>query len=107
MMDKWIQVGETDYFLKGDRLNWIVARRVKCSVSERLPDGFNFVDFTYHGKLSGAFQRIFDETVRLAEYRSIEDLLRIIEESHAMLKDILDREFAETSGAVRERVKAV
>ena len=93
MPDHWIQIGRTNYYIKSDRLNWVVSRRVQCKKSKTRPDGHKFVDLSYHPKLSGAFKRVFDETIRLAEAETIQDILRICEETHKMLCEVLDRDF--------------
>jgi len=103
MADNWIRVGQTDYYLKSDRLNWIVARRVKCKKCKSFPDGHKFADFTYHAELSGAFKRIFDETTKLAEAETIQDILRVCEETYAMLQRVLDYDFSEKHKSGHDR----
>jgi len=93
MSESRIRVGETNYYLKSERNCWIVYRRVRCKVTKSFPEGFKSVDYTYHPTLSGAFRRIFDETVRLSDFKSIQDLLQIVDETHTMLKEILERDF--------------
>ena len=93
MPENWIRVGKTDYSLKSDRLNWIVARRVKCEKSKSYPDGYKHVHETYHSELSGAFKRIFEETTKLAEAKTMQDILRVCEETYATLKRVLDYDF--------------
>lgn len=106
MPDHWIQIGQTNYYLKSDRLNWVVARRVKCKKGKSNPDGYKFVDLSYHGALSSAFQRVFDETIRLADAETIQDILRICEETHAMLCEVLDRDFEEKRKPSKEKPAA-
>ena len=105
-MTDWIQIGRTKYFLKADRLNWIIARRVKCRMSGSHPTGYKFVHETYHAELSGAFKRVFDETIRLAEAETIQDILRICEETHEMLREVLDRDFSEKRSSSRQKSAA-
>jgi len=93
MAENWIRIGKSNYFLKSDRLCWTVSRKVGCEKSTSFPDGYKYVDFTYHSTLSNAFQRVFDESVRLSDCETVQDLLRIVEETHRMLKEILDRDF--------------
>jgi len=93
MPDNWVQIGRTSYVLKADRMSWIVARRVKCEKTKSFPEGYKFTDFTYHPELRGAFKRVFDETVRLTEAETIQDILRVCEETYAMLREVLDRDF--------------
>jgi len=93
MTENGIRIGKSNYYLKSDRQCWTVSRRVKCQKAKSFPDGFKFADYSYHSTLSDAFKRIFDETVKLSEYESIQDLLRIVDETHQMLKEILDRDF--------------
>ncbi|HEX9743952.1 MAG TPA: hypothetical protein VGB30_00860 [bacterium] len=100
MSQKWIQIADTHYYFKSDRLNWIVARRTKAKDSSSFPDGWKFVDYTYHSTLSNAFKRAFDETVRLSDYQSIDDLLNITEKTYMMLRKQLDRDFDRNPVAV-------
>ena len=93
MPNRWIHIVGTKYLIKGERLNWIVGRKVKCKKSKCFPEGWKVVDYTYHPELDGAFKRIFDETVRLAPIKTIEDLLRVCEETYQMLREVLKRDF--------------
>ncbi len=99
MPANWLRIGRTDFFLKSDRLNWIVARRDKGKKSKVRPDGHKYTDLTYHDKLSGAFERIFDETVKLAEVKSIHEIQRACKETYDMLKEVLDYDFKERKSA--------
>jgi len=99
MAKNWIQVGQTDYYIKSDRLNWIVARRVECRKCKSYPDGFKYVDETYHPKLHYAFEHIFDEMAMLAPAETIEDILRVCEETHAMLRRVLEYDFKDVKSA--------
>jgi len=103
MPQNWIPVGKTDYYIKSDRLNWIVARRVKCQKTKSNPDGCKFVHETYHPKLSGAFARIFDETTKLAEAKTMRDILRVCEQTYAMLREVLDYDFSEKHKSGHDR----
>ena len=95
MADKWIQVGGTEFFIKSDRLNWIVARQVKCKKSKSFPDGRKLVNESYHNTLADAFKRIFEETVKLAEATAIQEILQVCEETYKLLREVLEREFCD------------
>ena len=99
MPANWIQIGRSNLFLKSDRLNWIVARRDKCEKSKSHPDGYRYADLTYHDKLSGAFERVYDEITKITSADSIEDILRICDETYAMLRRVLDKDFKDFKSA--------
>lgn len=99
MSNKWKQIGDTDYFLSSDRLNWIVAHRIKCEKSKSHPDGRKFVHESYYPDLAGAFKRVFDEITRLADAETIEDILRICDETYEMLKRVLKYDFKDVKSA--------
>jgi hypothetical protein len=99
MSENWIRVGKTDYFIKSDRLNWIVARQIKCEKCKSFPDGRKLVHETYHNDLKGAFKRIFEETTKLAEAKTMQDILRVCEETYAMLKRVLEYDFKDLKSA--------
>ena len=99
MTKHWKPIADTTYYLSSDRLNWIVARRVKRAKCKSFPDGFDYLDKTYHSKLSEAFQRVFDEVTRLTETKTLEELLRVYRETEAMLKRALDVDFEEERSA--------
>ena len=91
--ENWIRVGETNYFIKSDRLNWIVARQIKCEKCKSFPDGRKLVHETYHNDLKGAFKRVFEETTKLAEARTMQDILKVCEQIERMLREVLDHDF--------------
>jgi len=100
MAKNWIQIDRTEYWLKSDRLNWVVARRKKCKVTKSHPDGYKFVNETYHSTLEYAFQEVFEEIIKLADAEIIHDILQVCEETHAMLNHVLKYDFkAEKSAA--------
>ncbi|MCX6645110.1 MAG: hypothetical protein NTY09_01940 [bacterium] len=99
MDNRWKQIGNTDYYLSSDRLNWTVAHRIKCQKSKSHPDGHKLVHETYHPELKGAFKRVFDETTRLAETDTIQDLLRTCDETYEMLKRALKYDFKDYKSA--------
>ncbi len=99
MSESWTRVGKTDYYIKSDRLNWIVARRVPCKKSKSFPDGHKLVNETYHPQLSSAFKRIFEETTKLAPAKTVQDILRVCEETYTMLKEVLDYDFKDVKSA--------
>jgi hypothetical protein len=100
-MAKWKRIGESDFFLKSDKLNWTVAQRIKCKTSNSHPEGYKYVHETYHSDLAAAFQRIFDETVRLADVETIEELLEVCKTTHKMLKRVLKHDFEESNQLYR------
>ena len=93
MTDRWIEIENTGYCLKGDRMCWTVSRKVACKKSPSFPSGFKHTDLTYHTTLTDVFRRIFEESIRISEYKSIQELLRIVEQTHQLLKKTLDRDF--------------
>jgi hypothetical protein len=99
MTSKWKQITDTDYYLSSDRLNWVVAHRIKCQKCKSHPDGYKFVHESYHNDLPGAIKRAFDETTRLAETDTIQDLLRTCDETYEMLKRVLKYDFKEVKSA--------
>lgn len=99
MSKQHIKIGNTDYYLSSDRLNWIVSRRVECSISKSFPYGYKFVDETYHHELVGAFKRVFDETVRMAKVKTLPELLRVCEQTYEMLKRALKYDFKDEKSA--------
>ena len=96
MTKKWLQVGSTDYHLKSDRLNWIVARQVECKRSKSFQDSRKLVNETYHNTLAGAFRRIYEETVKLAEAKALKDILQVCEDTYKMLREVLERDFVDS-----------
>jgi len=99
MADNYVRIGRTDFYLKSDRLNWIVARRVRCERSKSYPDGYKMLHETYHNRLSGAFERVFSEITKTAAVESIEDILRVCRETFTMLRQVLDYDFSEKKTA--------
>ena len=95
----WKKIGDTNYYVASDRLNWIVARRVKRKKCKSFPDGYAYLDETYHNKLSSAFQRVYDEVTRTAETKTMQDLLRVCKRTEAMLKKALDVDFKDEKSA--------
>lgn len=95
MAKNWLQVGSTYYYIRSDRLNWTVAQRIKCKASNSHPEGYKYVHETYHQDLPAAFQRIFDEIVRLTDVETIEELLEVCKTTHEMLKRVLKFDFKE------------
>lgn len=93
MTQKWKRIADTDYYLSSDRLNWIVAHCIKCLKSKSHPDGHKFVHETYHPTLAFAFKRVFDEVTRMAEMETLEELLRVCEETYEMLRRALKYDF--------------
>ena len=106
MSENWIRVGRTNYHIKSDRLNWTVARRLKCKKTKSNPEGYKYADHSYHSSLSSAFQRVFDETVKLSEARTMQDILRVCEETYAMLREVLDYDFSEMRSSGKEKSAA-
>jgi hypothetical protein len=99
MSENWVRIGKSDYSIKSDRLNWVVARRVKCENSKSYPDGFKHMHETYHPELRGAFKRIFEETIKLADAATLQDILGVCEETYAMLKRALEYDFKDFKSA--------
>jgi hypothetical protein len=95
MAENWIQIGKTNYYLKSDRLNWIVARQVECKKSKSFPDGHKLVNESYHPDLKGAFKRVFEESTKLAEAETIQDILKVCEDTYKMLREVLERDFSD------------
>lgn len=95
MKNKWKQICNSNYYLSSDRLNWIVARRVKRKKCKSFPDGHDYIDQTYHNKLSGAFQRVYNEITRLADTETLDELLKVCKRTETMLKRVLDVDFKE------------
>ena len=95
MADNYVRIGRTDFYLKSDRLNWIVARRVKCERSKSYPTGYKMVHETYHNQLEGAFGRVFSEITKTAAAESIDDILRVCRETFTMLRQVLDYDFSD------------
>lgn len=93
MIKSWIPIEGTRYVLKSDIKNWIVGIKSGGKNGDAAKDPDRVTDLTYHPSLAGAFKRIFDETVRLSDYNSVIDLLRITEDTHKMLTEIFGRDF--------------